>query len=124
MKKLILIGLLTLAPLAGCGAFLQSETIQGAAVSASSTSVSQASTVKAAGDLYILATHAATAYLESGKATKDVERKIVPVEAAAYEALNKARQADKAGDSPALAAGLSLFNANYARLAALIPGLH
>jgi hypothetical protein len=123
MKRLILIGLLTLAPLAGCGSFLQSPTVQGAALSSTNTSVRQASTIKAAGDLYVLGTHAATAYLDSGKASRDIAEKMAVVEGQVYTALMNARQADKAGNSPAVAAALSVFNAHYAELARLVPGL-
>jgi hypothetical protein len=124
MKRIVLAALLTLAPLGGCGAFLQSQTVQSAALSSTSTSVSQASTLKAAGDLYVLAANAATAYLNSGQASKAAEQKITPVEAMLYKALIDGQAAEKAGNSPAAGAALSLFNSNYTKLAALVPGLH
>lgn len=123
MRKLLLIGLLVLAPLGSCSAFLQNSTVQGAALSSTKTSVAQASTLKAAGDLFIVATNAATAYLDSGQASKAAEQKITPIEAMLYKALIDGHAAEKRGDSPAVGAALSLFNSNYASLAALVPGL-
>lgn len=124
MKRLILAAFLITAPLGGCQSFLTSPTVQDAAVSSTNTSIQQASTVKAAGDLYVLAVRASVAYLDSGKASKATADKMEVIEAQAYKALNDARRADKAGNSPAVGAALALFNANYADLAALIPGLH
>lgn len=117
MKHLFLAALIALAPIGAC------STIQGAALSTTSTSIVQASTVKAAGDLYMLATHAATAYLQSGKASKETARQMADVEGQVYAALIAARQADKRGDSPAAGAALALFNKNYAALSKLVPGL-
>lgn len=93
------------------------------AVAASSTSIRQASTVKAAGDLFILADNAGTAYFKSGHATPAQARAALAVEKQVYDALISARDADAAGNSPGVAAALSLFNANYAKLASLVPGL-
>ena len=104
-------------PMSGCGLLGDS------AVAASSTSVRQASTVKAAGDLYVIATKAGTAYFNSGKATKAQAQTALAVEDQVYSALKAARAADQNGNSPAVAAALALFNANYSKLAGLIPGL-
>ena len=105
-------------PLAACA-----STLEGAAQAFSTSSVAQASDMKAAGDLYVLADHAATAYLKSGHATKEIERKMVPVEAQLHDALLAGRDAEKKGNSPAVAAALKLFNANYSSLAKMVPGL-
>lgn len=122
MKKLHCLAFaLFLLPMAACG--LITNGAESATLAASTTSVAQASDVKAAGDLYVVAEKATHLYLASGHASKDVAAKMVPVEAAIYKGLNDARAADKRGDSPALAVALSLFNANYAKLAALVPGL-
>lgn len=122
MKKLHCMAFaLLLLPLAACGTLV--DTASAAAVNASTTSVAQASSVKAAGDMYVLAEKAVHLYLTSGHATKAQADALVPVEAQVYKTLNDARAADKKGDSPALAAALSLFNSNYARLASLVPGL-
>jgi uncharacterized lipoprotein len=124
MKRFLFVGLLAVG-LSACslGSAVQSPALQGAALSASSSSVAQASSLKAAGDLYVIAVNAATAYLESAHADKSVERKITPVEAMLYAALINGQKAEKAGNSPAVAASISLFNSNYATLAGLIPGL-
>lgn len=118
MKKLLLIGFLAFAPLAGCALF------QSAVVSTTTAGAAQASTVKAAGELYILTAKGATAYLDSGHASKEAERKIVVVENQVYDGLIKARQADANGDSAAVAAALSIFNSNRGALVALIPGMN
>lgn len=120
MKRLhcMALALCLALPLTACA------TVESAALDLTSTSVQQASTVKAAGDLYVLADHAATAYLKSGKATKDVERRMVTVEQQLHDILLAARAADKRGDSPAVAAALATFNQNYKTLAGLVPGLH
>ncbi len=126
MKKLVLaIGAcaLLLSPISGCGSFLKNPSVQGAASTSLPTSVQQASTVKAAGSLYVLAAHAATAYLDSGQASKETARTMGNIEIQMFNALMDARQADKEGRSPAVAVALSAFNANYADLANIIPGL-
>lgn len=117
LSRLVMIGILALAaPLAACGG------IQSLALDTTHTTIQQASTVKAAGDLFVLADHAGTAYFNSGHADKDVTAKLVKVEAGLYAALNGARQADARGDSPATGAALAVFNANYADLRKLLPG--
>ncbi len=108
-------------PLAACAGLI--GTGGSVAVAASNTSIRQASTVKAAGDMFVLADKAATAYFNSGKATKAQALAAIAIEAQVYDALKAGRAADAAGNSPAVAAALSLFNANYAKLAGLIPGL-
>jgi len=119
--KVFALALALALPMSGCSLF--TDLIGGGAVAASSTSVAQASTVKAAGDLFVLADKAGTAYFASGKATKAQAQTALAVEGQVYDALKAARTADAAGNSPGVAAALSLFNANYAKLAGLIPGL-
>jgi hypothetical protein len=124
MKRLILVAFLIAAPLGGCESFLTSPTVQGAAVSSTSTSVAQARSLKAAGEFYVIATHAATAALDAGYVSKADAAKMTVIEAELYKALNDGLDAEKSGNSPAAGAALTLFNANYASLAKLIPGLH
>lgn len=120
MKHLhrIALALCLAMPLAACAG-----TLEGAAQSLSSNTPLQASTLKAAGDMYVIADHAVTAAMTGGKVSKDLERKITPVEKALFDALTAGRAAEKNGNSPAVGAALSLFNQNYADLAKLVPGL-
>lgn len=122
--RLTLAAFLIAAPLGGCGSFLQSPTVQGAAVSSTSTSIAQASSLKAAGEFYVIVTHAATAALDAGYVSKENAQKMVTIEAQLFKALNDGLAAQKSGSSPAAGAALALFNSNYASLASLIPGLH
>lgn len=121
-KALFFAFALALLPMAAACDLVTREA-ESATLNASHTSVAQASSVKAAGDLYAVATHAATAYLKSGRATPDQARQMVVIEMQVYDALLQARQADKDNNSPALGAALALFNANYSALARLVPGL-
>lgn len=120
----LLPALLLTAPLTGCGTFLQSSTVQGTAVASTSTSIAQARSLKAAGEFYVIATHAATAAVDAGYIARADRDKMVAVEAQLFQALNDGLAAEKAGNSPAAGAALTLFNSNYAVLAKLIPGLH
>lgn len=117
LSKYFLIAALAFAPMmAACS-------VESAALSLSSTSVQQASTVKAAGGIYTIAAHGVTAYLKSGHATKAQADAVAKVDNQVYGALMAARAADKKGDSPAVGAALAVFNQNYASLAKLVPGL-
>lgn len=111
-------------PLMGCEGFFKSPTVQNAAVSSTTTSPIQATSLKAAGEFYTIVTHAATAALEAGYVDKATAVKMKEIEGQLFAALQAGDKANQSGNSPAAAAALATFNANYAKLAALIPGLH
>lgn len=126
MKKfgLVLVALLIATPLGGCESFFRSETVQAAAISSTQTSPIQASSLKAAGQFYVIGTHAATAALDAGFVSKDIAQKMLVIEGQLNDALKKGIEAERKGDSPGAAAALAVFNSNYATLAGYIPGLH
>ena len=118
LSKAFLIAALVIGPMAACA-----PAMEAAALSVTHTTPQQASSLKAAGDLYTLGAHAATAYLKSGKATKAQAAAIMKIDTQLHASLKAGLAAERKGDSPAAGAALALFNQNWSTLKSMVPGL-
>ena len=115
MKHFIFAAMLAVS-LSGC------FTLENLAGSFSTAPAAQASTVKAAGEVYVVVAHREAEFLKVPGVTTAAAQKVLAVDANIYSALKAARAADAKGDSAAMGVALQIFNENYQVLLGLIGG--
>jgi len=123
MKRLGLImglgALLALMPLGACSTGSMSAN----AVSLTSTSAAQSHSMAAAENLYTAAATATAVWVRTAHPSVEVKQKIDQLSDAAYAAIVAGRTADAKGDSPGVAAALTLWNKQYGNLKDYLTGL-
>lgn len=108
MKRLLFAVTLALPLLAGCGDFRQG--LADVATSSTTTSPSQAKTLAEAIQLTTVAEHSLSIAVNSGKVPVAVLHQLEVLVPAVHNALKKAEDAQRDGNSPLVAAALASFN--------------